>query len=68
MIRAMHHTTPLLPEITQADWDITLSAVCAVLVALLACIADLEAQLNQYSDHSSKPPSSVPPRLALLRA
>jgi transposase len=61
MIRPMQTEQPPLPEITQADWDATPPAVRAVLVALLARIADLEARLNQHSGNSSKPPSSDPP-------
>jgi len=55
------HDKPPLPEITQEDWAATPPAVRAVVVALLARIADLEARLNQHSGNSSKPPSSDPP-------
>jgi transposase len=56
----MYDDMPPLPEITQADWAATPPAVCAVLVALLARIADLEARLNQHSGNSSNPPSADP--------
>lgn len=45
----MDNDTPPVPEITQADWAATPPAVRAVLVALLARIADLEARLTQHS-------------------
>jgi transposase len=57
----MQTEQPPLPEIIQADWDATPPAVRAVLAALLARIADLEARLNQHSGNSSNPPSSNPP-------
>jgi transposase len=57
----MQTEQPPLPEITPADWAVTPSAVQAVLVALLAHLADLEARLNQHSGNSSQPPSSDPP-------
>jgi len=59
-IRTMYDKPPL-PEITQEDWAATPPAIRAVVVALLARIADLEARLNQHSGNSSKPPSSDPP-------
>jgi transposase len=57
----MHDDMPPVPDICQEDWAATPPAVCAVLVALLARIADLEARLNQHSGNSSRPPSSDPP-------
>jgi transposase len=61
--------------VTAQDWAATPSAVQQVLLATLAVLAlhqqqitelaarvtDLEAQINQHSQNSSKPPSSDPP-------
>jgi len=61
MIGTMDEHTPPLPDIPPEDWDATPPASQAVILALLARIADLEARLNQHSGNSSKPPSSDPP-------
>jgi transposase len=47
--------------ITEEDWAATPVAVRALVTALLARLAQVEAQLQQTSRNSSKPPSSDPP-------
>jgi transposase len=50
------------PGISAEDWAATPVAVRVLVMELLQRLAKLEAQLNQTSQNSSKPPSSDPPQ------
>jgi transposase len=49
------------PGITEEEWEVTPAAVRALVNALVTRLARVEAQLQQTSRNSSKPPSSDPP-------